>query len=306
MLARLPTPAGKIVIYYAGPGTKIYGIERLLKELTRGTSVPVVRADMHTIEAHLRDKPSMLVMPGHETGQLYIDELRGRKFGLINDAILAGMHVVGICAGSYVFSKNFDFEMRNDSGRLLGIQHKDVSSPLGIVPARAAGVDRRLYNSELQLYTKENPWASSCAAPLSCHADLVSGGSLNALLTMGPSFVALDPRCQVLASYNATAEAAIIRYWHGLGSIVMSGPAIEVGACNLNHHLSPLHSGNATAMSIKQALEETYMASRQLWVGLLQGFYTDTDFLCRVTLNAGLPYRSPRPWGHAARVRLHA
>ena len=46
MLARLPTPAGKIVIYYAGPGTKIYGIERLLKELTRGTSVPVVRADI--------------------------------------------------------------------------------------------------------------------------------------------------------------------------------------------------------------------------------------------------------------------
>lgn len=221
----------KVLIYDSPQISKIFNLQFLLgRYILKDTYIGRQVVNAHTLQSCMDDDTCLFILPGARASSAYRDELSGSNLQHLKKHMARGMKVLGLCAGAYVLSREFDFTFYDETNGAV-LERRHVTSPLGMVDAHAYGPDLRLYvpqaaDGSLQLYN---------AATLD-----FNGMSTKALVCKAPSFSQYNPRqCEPVATYNASNETAILRILKSDGEIagILSGPSIEVGGEGLDLYI---------------------------------------------------------------------
>lgn len=233
----------RVLVYNAPSISKIFNLRQLLTEtVLPGTGLQLQITDAQNLRRDLGRDVALFILPGARASGAYREQIIGPNLECLKDRMDRGMQVLGLCAGAYVLSRQFDFNFHDErNGRVL--EAKRVTSYMGLVDAEAYGPDLRLYeppgrDGSLQLFN---------AATLD-----FNGMATKALVCKAPSFRGYDPaQCTPLATYAATGEAAILRFTFGqLGGGVLSGPSIEVEGGELTSYVDSAPAGVARTVAV--------------------------------------------------------
>ena len=226
---------------------------------------------------------ALLIVPGSRAGQAYRDELgRTREnrhdlhseqftptlFAHLKSQVAGGMTLLGICAGGYVFSRDFRYT-EYDPHTIEVTNVKEVTSEIGLVDVYAYGPDLRLY--DIQPREQANPWTIYSAAAVSFDGIDGERQNIHMALSKGPSFVNLNTEtCKTLAVYSDTGEAAIVMQRHGLGRVILCGPEPAIGGDNLDfYEVAEQYREDPRVLRIMHALESSHDGFGELWCKLL-------------------------------------
>lgn len=276
----------KILVYNAQTEAKIDSITRVLTAALKDTGMTVQKTTAATLLADL-DDTAVLILPGARAGTAYREQLAGAPIEAIRRKTHDGMHVLGICAGAFVLSREFEYD-EYDSASGAFVQTKKMQSELTMAAVRCFGPDLRLY--KLQPREEENPWSVYTAADV----HFTSGDeTLKAALALskGPSMQILDPEnCAPLAVFEKTGDVAVAQFTYGKGGGVLSGPALEVGGQNLMHYIHPRDYTNAAAMETVTALQ----SASQNWARFLVKVFENLlpqypQAVAKIAANLGVP-----------------
>ena len=257
----------RILIYNAKTESKLDSLKRVLHKIFFGTGMIIEEVTAEDIQQKLTPDVAILILPGARAGTAYREQLKGAAFDLIKQRMQNGLHILGICAGSYVMTKEFTYDEYDPrTGKVLF--KKNIQSELGITDFQAFGPDLRLY--PLQPREADNPWSVYTAADVQVKSgDDFFPASL--ALSKGPSFIHVDEnKNDVIARYDGTGDVAIVGFKFGKGGGILSGPALEVGGDNLTHYIHPDHRHDPHCQNIIQSLEGSAPAWAQLWGILVQ------------------------------------
>jgi glutamine amidotransferase-like uncharacterized protein len=257
----------RILIYNAKTESKLDSLKRVLSMICKDTDLVIEEVTADDIMHKLGPDVALLVLPGARAGTAYREQLKGAAFDLIKERMNNGMHVLGICAGSYVMTKEFTYDEYDPrSGKVLF--KKNIKSELGITDFQAFGPDLRLY--PLQPREADNPWSVYTAAAVTVRNDNKTFAAALAL-SKGPSFINVDEnKNDVIARYQVTGDAAVVGFKFGRGGGVLSGPALEVGGDNLSHYIHPEHRTHPHCRDIVEKLERSKDGWARLWGQLMQ------------------------------------
>lgn len=249
----------RVLIYNSPQVSKRFNLQQLLlQHVLPGTGMVghIVTAD--TLCRAMTDDTDLFIIPGANASSKYREELSGDNLAHLRHHMQRGMRLLGLCAGSYVLSRAFDFVFHDDASGAVR-EHRHVSSPLGVVDAHAYGPDLRLYDppapdGSLQLYNAVTLKFGDAASPRQTRA----------LISRAPSFRKFDEKqCQPMAHYEVTGEAAILRFdTPGFGQGVLSGPSIEVGGGGLASYVQK--QDDPRLLRVMQQLDEAESSRREL------------------------------------------
>ena len=229
-----------ILLYNAQTESKISSLKHVVEDIAlKNTGIKLIEVNAGNFREKLTDKVDLLILPGARAGTAYRDQLAGENFEHLKKHMARGMHVLGICAGSFVLAKDFDFDVYDPvTGDL--IEQKHIQSEIGIADVRAYGPDLRLY--PLRPREKSNPWSVYTATPVTFDDADGKETKAHVALSKGPSFTGHNPQqCTPIATYDTTGDSAIVAFKYGKGGGVLSGPALEVGGENLIHYVFEEH-----------------------------------------------------------------
>ncbi|MDD9901619.1 MAG: hypothetical protein OXT65_11620 [Alphaproteobacteria bacterium] len=258
-----------ILLYNAQTESKISSLKHVVEDIAlKNTGIKLIEVNAGNFREKLTDKVDLLILPGARAGTAYRDQLAGENFEHLKKHMARGMHVLGICAGSFVLAKDFDFDVYDPvTGDL--IEQKHIQSEIGIADVRAYGPDLRLY--PLRPREKSNPWSVYTATPVTFDDADGKETKAHVALSKGPSFTGHNPQqCTPIATYDTTGDSAIVAFKYGKGGGVLSGPALEVGGENLIHYVFEEHLKIPQCLNVITALDNSKDAWAKLWVKTLE------------------------------------
>jgi glutamine amidotransferase-like uncharacterized protein len=276
---------------------KLDSLKRVLSMICKDTDLVIEEVTAGNIMQKLGPDVALLFLPGARAGTAYREQLKGAAFDLIKERITNGMHIFGICAGSYVMTRQFTYDEYDPvTGKVL--LKKNIKSELGITDFQAFGPDLRLYPLQP---LNDNPWSYYTAAAVTVyHGEKTFPAAL--ALSKGPSFINVDEnKNDVIARYQVTGDAAIVGFKFGKGGGVLSGPSLEVGGDNLAHYIHPEHYRDPHCRRIVEALEQGKSSWALLWGQLMQRLLPNRqDCIPAIRRNLNLvstpkPNNNPRP-----------
>ncbi len=246
----------KVLVYVSPQVSKVFNLQLLLsRSILCDTGISRQMVGAQHLQSAMDDDVALFILPGARASSTYRDELSGKNLRHLKAHMDRGMKVLGFCAGAYVFSRQFDYTFYDENDGSV-LEHRQVTSPLGMIDAHSYGPDLRLYEPQaadgsLQLYN---------AATLD-----FNGMSTKALVCKAPSFKQYNPeQCEALATYGATGEAAILRFKYGEnGGGILCGPSIEVGGELLTYYV-PENMQNPQVQKTVTELNATRESRREL------------------------------------------
>lgn len=282
------------VLYYNARGfTELHSLKRALEMFVFPHTGMIVReVTQDDFLETVGERTALLVVPGSRAGQAYRDEFgRTREnrqdlhseqftkplFEHLQKQLTAGMNMLGICAGGYVFSRDFCYT-EYDPYTVQATKVKEVRSEIALVGAHAYGPDLRLYH--IQPREQKNPWTIYSAVGVSFEGIDGQSRDIYMALSKGPSFTDLDPmRCRALARYTDTGDAAIVIEQHGAGRIILCGPEPAIGGDNLSFYdVAPEYRQDPRVNRIMNRLDASREGFGELWCRLLVEFFPQSGY----------------------------
>lgn len=215
---------GKVFVYKARQGDP-YPLFEALQEYFGVENVGFIDAARINAGELVNDEIKMLVIPGGGSAN-YAKELKGEGNRNIERYVALGGRLMGICAGAYYLSREFDYEGRR------------VKNELGLVNVFAQGVIK-------DFKREAGIWAATAQI-----VKTYGGEKISSVYIAGPRFE-VDSGTKdvdVLASYadlkgtnpSPLRNAAVIQAKYKKGGVMLIGPHVEMDRKYLETHLPAL------------------------------------------------------------------
>lgn len=259
----------KVLIYDDDTSARVFTIERLLRTVAlKGTGLKVEFVHPHDFMQKLTEDTLLFVLPGAAASATYREQITGEKLDLLRARTQSGIQLLGICAGAYTLSNQFEYCFYNEMTGTLE-ERRQITSSLGLAPVFAFGPNTTLH----PLRPYQAAMRRSTYDAVEINFNLLSGQVIQPTLALakGPSFSQLDLAvCQPLALYKKTGEIAMVSFNYGQGGGVLSGPAPEVGGLGLIASLDPkMLQRNPQTHDTLLEIERSHQAWAVMWSDLL-------------------------------------
>ncbi|MDB5478130.1 MAG: Biotin-protein ligase, terminal, partial [Alphaproteobacteria bacterium] len=216
-------PYYDILFYDTKSGAKTDTLHRVLRRVFKDTGINIATVDKDSFQSYKNRHVLGYVFPGAKAGSLYREQLpENGNFDFYREEIHKGKTSLNICAMGYNACKSFLYTNPETKS-----EHR-INSEIGMLDFHAFGPDTRLYKP-IQLHP-ENAWTTYSAVEINFKGRNGTKQAGHFALSQGPSFKpAIEATdYEVIAHYSATKDIAILKQDIGKGTIIASGPALEV------------------------------------------------------------------------------
>ena len=253
----------KIVVYADGLAT-IHDLCHSLRETFAGQDidiVPVTRQDFFGSHDLFDDSTLCFALPGTPGGSsAYREQLGPDGFARIDGYVRRGGCYLGICAGGYLATREFEYEYK-DSGEL-----RQVSSPLPFFEGRAVGPIHDL----VDMRETKNPWANYSVARVAFTNAAGEADEGWACYSCGPAFFIDEDKNDshaILARYSdvAGAPAAVVSRRIGRGRAIGSSLVAEIGGERMFQQINPKSQWYEHALDFVNRLFDKEQSRQRIW-----------------------------------------